>query len=61
MRHNLPGTLRAYGDRALFRRFRMRLTRAPLVFAASCLLFAFRGCVVVLLDDQIEPGLGRMR
>ena len=24
--HHLPGMLRAYGDRALFRRFRIRLT-----------------------------------
>src|SRR5207249_4061828 len=30
MAHYLPGMLRAYGDRALFRRFRVRLIVAPL-------------------------------
>lgn len=47
--HNLPGMLRAYGDRALFQRFRVRLTIAPIVFGAFCLFFAMRGSSVVLL------------
>lgn len=34
MAHYLPGILRAYGDRALFRRFRLRLTAAPLFLVA---------------------------
>jgi tetratricopeptide (TPR) repeat protein len=34
--HHLPGFMRAYGDRALFRRFRLRFILAPpLVFAAA--------------------------
>lgn len=32
--HHLPGMLRAYGDRALFRRFRLRLTVAPILLLA---------------------------
>src|SRR6266566_9431362 len=48
MAHYLPGILRAYGDRALFQRFRVRLILAPLflvaistLFAYLCLLFVF--------------------
>ena len=38
--HHLPGMLRAYGDRALFRRFRVRFIVAPVFLVTSCLLFA---------------------
>ncbi len=41
--HHLPGMLRAYGDRALFRRFRTRFIAAPLVFAAAALGFGMNG------------------
>src|SRR5215471_16835770 len=34
MGHYLPGMLRAYGDRSLFRRFRTRLIIAPLFLTA---------------------------
>ena len=34
--HHFPGLLRAYGDRALFRRFRARFIAAPVVLAALC-------------------------
>lgn len=34
--HNLPGMLRAYGDRALFQRFRTRFVVAPVVFISVC-------------------------
>ena len=38
--HHLPGMMRAYGDRALFSRFRTRFLVSPLVFAAVALGFA---------------------
>ena len=37
MGHHLPGMIRAYGDRALFRRFRTRFIVAPLVLLAVCI------------------------
>ncbi|MEY2576084.1 MAG: hypothetical protein QOF80_1571 [Verrucomicrobiota bacterium] len=37
MGHHLPGMIRAYGDRALFRRFRIRFIVAPLVLLAVCI------------------------
>src|SRR5947207_1988589 len=36
MGHHLPGMIRAYGDRALFRRFRIRFVVAPLVLLSVC-------------------------
>src|SRR5262245_18871441 len=42
MGHNLPGLLRAYGDRALFRRFRTRFVVAPILIGGACLAFALR-------------------
>ena len=39
--HHLPGMMRAYGDRALFSRFRVRFTIAPVFLVAVCLYFAF--------------------
>jgi Flp pilus assembly protein TadD len=36
MGHHLPGMIRAYGDRALFRRFRIRFVVAPLALLAVC-------------------------
>ncbi len=41
--HHLPGMMRAYGDRALFRRFRARFLLAPVVFLAAALGFAAGG------------------
>lgn len=41
--HNLPGMLRAYGDRALFHRFRVRFVLAPLAFAGASIAFALQG------------------
>lgn len=41
--HHLPGMLRAYGDRALFRRFRTRFLVAPLVLAAACVFANVKG------------------
>lgn len=41
MGHYLPGILRAYGDRALFHRFRTRLIAAPLFLFGSTIVFAY--------------------
>jgi hypothetical protein len=38
--HHLPGMMRAYGDPALFRRFRVRFILAPLMLLGAC-SFAF--------------------
>lgn len=38
--HHLPGMMRAYGDPALFRRFRVRFLLAPMILMAAC-SFAF--------------------
>ncbi len=43
MGHHLPGMLRAYGDRALFARFRTRFLLSPLVLVALCVAFAVHG------------------
>ncbi len=39
--HHLPGLLRAYGDRELFARYRVRFTVAPVFFASLCLLLSY--------------------
>src|SRR5438552_16711023 len=58
--HQLPGMLRAYGDRALFQRFRWRFCLAPVFLAATCLLFALRdlnGIVLVVYFWGVWHGL----
>src|SRR5215475_5997008 len=47
--HYLPGILRAYGDRALFRRFRVRLIVAPLFLYSVTAAFAYLNLHIVLL------------
>src|SRR5438046_3855353 len=37
--HHLPGMMRAYGDRALFRRFRWRFIFAPRFLLVTCVAF----------------------
>jgi Flp pilus assembly protein TadD len=37
MGHHLPGMIRAYGDRALFERFKIRFVVAPLALLAVCI------------------------
>src|SRR5262245_4572664 len=39
--HHLPGMMRAYGDRALFSRFKVRFTVAPAFLVAVSLYFSF--------------------
>ena len=41
MGHHLPGMIRAYGDRALFERFRLRFIIAPIFLLAVCIGFYF--------------------
>jgi tetratricopeptide (TPR) repeat protein len=48
MAHYLPGVLRAYGDRALFRRFRLRLILAPLVLFGVTTWFAYLNLHIVI-------------
>jgi len=38
--HHLPGMIRAYGDRALFRRFRHRFILAPILLLVFCIWLA---------------------
>src|SRR3954470_12654467 len=47
--HYFPGILRAYGDRALFRRFRVRLILAPLFLFTVTATFAYLNLHIVLL------------
>src|SRR6185437_15310268 len=41
MGHHLPGMIRAYGDRALFDRFRTRFVVAPVFLLVVCVGFYF--------------------
>ena len=41
MGHHLPGMIRAYGDRSLFQRFKIRFIVAPLVILAVCIWSSF--------------------
>lgn len=41
MGHHLPGMIRAYGDRALFERFRWRFILAPIFLLGVCVFFYF--------------------
>jgi Tfp pilus assembly protein PilF len=47
--HYLPGILRAYGDRALFCRFRQRLILAPVLLFTTTAAFAYLNLHIVLL------------
>lgn len=38
--HHLPGMMRAYGDRALFQRFKARFIWGPIVLVGTCAAFA---------------------
>src|SRR5437660_8957955 len=39
MGHHLPGMIRAYGDRALFQRFKWRFIFAPIFLIVICAVF----------------------
>ncbi len=50
MGHHLPGMIRAYGDRALFQRFKWRFILAPAFLVLVCVMFFFwdlKGIVLV--------------
>jgi len=49
MAHYLPGILRAYGDTALFRRFRLRLIVAPIFLFSITAWFAYLNLHIVIL------------
>jgi tetratricopeptide (TPR) repeat protein len=49
MAHYLPGILRAYGDTALFRRFRLRLIAAPVFLFSVTAWFAYLNLHIVIL------------
>lgn len=51
--HYLPGMLRAYGDRALFRRFRTRLIVAPIFLVTITTWFAYLNLHIVILISLI--------
>src|SRR6266516_1845559 len=49
MGHHLPGMIRAYGDRALFERFKWRFILAPLFLLAVCTAFFWLDLKGILL------------
>src|SRR5262249_48604520 len=58
--HQLPGMLRAYGDRALFERFKVRFIVAPIFLLAFSFTFAqwnLNGLAVVLFFWAFWHGL----
>jgi tetratricopeptide (TPR) repeat protein len=60
MGHHLPGMIRAYGDRALFERFRWRFILAPLFLLATCVAFYswdLKGIVLVVFFWGVWHGM----
>lgn len=58
--HHLPGMIRAYGDRALFERFRWRFIFAPLFLLGVCLAFTWwdlKGLVLVVFFWGVWHGM----
>lgn len=58
--HHLPGMIRAYGDRALFERFRWRFIFAPIFLLAVCLAFTWwdlKGLVLVVFFWGVWHGM----
>jgi hypothetical protein len=49
MGHHLPGMIRAYGDRALFDRFKVRFIVAPIAILVVCVWSSFRNIQAVQL------------
>jgi len=47
--HHMPGMIRAYGDRALFERFKVRFIVAPIFLATVCVLFTVRDLSGIVL------------
>jgi Tfp pilus assembly protein PilF len=60
MGHHLPGMIRAYGDRALFTRFRIRFVVAPIALLAVCIwasVFNIQAIQLVALAWGIWHGM----
>ena len=60
MGHHLPGMIRAYGDRALFDRFKWRFILAPLFLLAVCTAFFWwdlKGILLVVFFWGVWHGL----
>jgi tetratricopeptide (TPR) repeat protein len=60
MGHHLPGMIRAYGDRALFERFRWRFTFAPLFLLGVCTTFFWwdlKGIVLIVFIWGVWHGM----
>ena len=60
MGHHLPGMIRAYGDRALFERFRGRFILAPIFLIAVCVAFYWwdlKGIILVVFFWGVWHGM----
>src|SRR5205809_7861621 len=60
MGHHLPGMIRAYGDRALFQRFRWRFIFAPVFLVVVCAAFSLwylKGIVLVPCLRAVPHGM----
>src|SRR5216110_2584699 len=60
MGHHLPGMIRAYGDRALFERFKWRFILAPAFLVLVCVMFFFwdlKGIVLVAFVWGVWHGM----
>src|SRR3989441_2854021 len=60
MGHHLPGMIRAYGDRALFERFRWRFIFAPLFLVVTCVAFYWwdlKGIILVVFFWGVWHGM----
>lgn len=58
--HHLPGMIRAYGDRALFERFRWRFIFAPIFLVVVCVAFTWwdlKGIVFVVFFWGVWHGM----
>src|SRR5207247_237863 len=60
MGHHLPGMIRAYGDRALFQRFKWRFIFAPIFLVVVCTIFFLwdlKGIVVIVFIWGVWHGM----
>ncbi len=58
--HHLPGMIRAYGDRAVFERFRGRFICAPIFLVAVCVAFTWwelKGIVLIVFFWGVWHGM----
>ena len=60
MGHHLPGMIRAYGDRALFDRFRWRFILAPIFLVGTCVAFYWwdlKGIILIVFFWGVWHGM----